>query len=318
MVAFLGAAVLAVEGFCVMRAYPTRTIWLVLGPLAAIVVAAWACTRQRFRLLVIAGLALACAGAFVLRGLPRAFGQFDQEYALAEDLDFSSDELEDYVRRNPDQFEKLTLDRVTTGGEEAERERWRSLFSPDEAQFRTAQGRLGAHAIKWRVVFWLRCAHYTLEQAPLLGVGFGTNLTNLLRNTKAWPMYIDSMRVDPPNRSPHNAHVTVLTRLGLPGFALWLAILAAVLWGALQTCWHHRRLASAQAAAEPDAAALHREGFWDGLALLGVWLIYLWAMTFGVVLEGPMGGVWFWALTGVLVWWRMATPVGKMQVAGPA
>lgn len=313
VIAVLGAAVLAVEGFCLTKSLPTRTMWLVAGPLAALTVAAWAYTRARRRMLLAAGLGLACAAALVLRGFPAAFSQFEHDYALAEELDFSSDDREIHLRRYPDRFERLVLSNVTTGDARAERERWRSLLAPDETQFQTAQGRLGAHAIKWRAVFWLRCWDYTLRQAPLLGIGFGANLTNLLRHTPAWPMYIDSMRVDPPNRSPHCAHVTILTRLGLIGLALWLAILALVLWGALQVCWHHRAGASSRTVS-PDKAALHRTRFWDGLAILGVWLIYLWAMTFGVVLEGPLGGIWFWALTGVLAWWRLATP--DVEVAG--
>jgi len=307
--AFLGLVVLAAEGFFLVRALPTRTMWLVVGPLAALIVAAWAYTPGRRRILFAAGVGAILAATLVLGGVLRSFCRFEVDYGLAENLDFSSDTIEANLRKNPDRFERLVLNRVTSGDRRAERERWRSLLAPDESQFETEQGRLGAHAVKWRAVFWLRCWHYALHQAPLLGVGFGTNLTNLLRNTPAWPMYIDSMRVAPPNRSPHCAHVTILARLGLLGLALWVGILATVLWGALESCWYHRTLASSAGVAA-DQAALHRARFWDGVTVLGVWVIYLWAMTFGVVLEGPIGGVWFWGLTGVLVWWRIATPVG--------
>jgi hypothetical protein len=145
-----------------------------------------------------------------------------------------------------------------------------------------------------------------MSRAPVFGIGLGTNLTYLLRNTPAWPIFIDSVRLDPPNRNPHCAHVTIFTRLGLLGLALWLGILGTVCVCALRTCWYHRQRASSPDLA-PEEAALHRTHFWDGVTVLGVWLIYLWAMSFGVVLEGPFGGIWFWALTGVLAWWSIGT-----------
>lgn len=306
-VAFIGAVTLALEAFFLVRALPTRTMWLVVGPLALLIVAAWAYTRTRRRMFLAGCLALLCAAAFALRGLPRFFSQFDQEFALAQNLDFSSDELEVHLRQHPDNFPKLVLNRAMGGGERAGKERWQSLFAPDESKFETEQGRVGAHAVKWRAVFWLRCWHYVVHRAPVLGVGFGANLTNLLRNTAAWPMYIDGMRLDPPNRTPHCAHVTIFARLGLLGLGLWLVILASVLWNVLRACWQCRKLASSQGLPRERAEAW-RLCFWDGLAILGVWIIYLWAMTFGVVLEGPIGGIWFWALTGILAWWSKAVP----------
>jgi hypothetical protein len=50
--------------------------------------------------------------------------------------------------------------------------------------------------------------------------------------------------------------------------------------------------------------------------LLGVWLIWLCAMSFGVVLEGPMGGMWFWALTGVLASWNSAVRACPAKAQG--
>lgn len=299
--AFFMAAVLALGAVFIVQCLPTRTLWLAPGPLALLAAAAWAYTRARKKILLGVCLALVCAAAWELRGLPRFFGQLDQEYALAQDTAFSSAEREYNLRRHPDNFPPLTPPppQADAGSEQATAERWHSLLAPDESQFETEQGRLGAHAVKWRAVFWLRCWHCVMSQAPFGGIGFGTNLTNLLRNTPAWPLYIDSQRLDPPNRSPHCAHVTILARLGLLGLALWLALLAAVLWGALKTCWHYLALAAAPATPAELAAAC-RLYFWDSLALLGVWLIYLWAMSFGVVLEGPMGGIWFWVLTGIL------------------
>ena len=54
--------------------------------------------------------------------------------------------------------------------------------------------------------------------------------------------------------------------------------------------------------------AAARLEFYDILALFGVWVIYLWAMSFGVILEGPMGGIWFWSVTGALALWSASPP----------
>ncbi|MGD0094275.1 MAG: hypothetical protein ABSE73_30575 [Planctomycetota bacterium] len=302
-----GAAVLAVEAFLLVKALPTRTVWLVLGPLAALTAAAWASTPARRRICLAAGLGLVCAAAFKLRDLPRSFGEFDRRFELAQVMEFSSDGLEVWLRQHPERYPRLALTKAIAGGEKAEKERWQSLMTPDESQFETEAGQRGAHAVEWRAVFWLRCWHYVLHRAPVLGVGFGTNLVNLLRFTPAWPIYIDNLRLDPPNRTPHCAHVNIFARLGLLGLALWLAILALVLWGAMRTLWCYDRFA-ASGLFPPEKAAACRLRFWDGLAILGVWVIYLWAMTFGVVLEGPIGGIWFWALTGVLAWWSPVEP----------
>jgi hypothetical protein len=300
-VAFIGAVVLSLEALILIRALPTRSMWLVAGPLAALAAAAWAFTRARQKVVLAAGLALLCAAAFLLRGLPSFFSKFDQEYALAQNLDFSSDELEVHLRQHPDNFPKLVLNRNLAGGAKAKRERLQSLWAPDESVFETEEGKLGADAVKWRAIFWLRCLHYVFHQAPILGVGFGTNLTNLLRNTTAWEIFIDGVRLDPPNRTPHCAHITIFARLGLLGLGLWVGILATVLWDALRACWRYCKL-MASPNAPRERANEWRLYFWDRLAILGVWVIYLWAMTVGVVLEGPFGGIWFWTLTGVLAW----------------
>ena len=170
-------------------------------------------------------------------------------------------------------------------------ERMTSVIDPDPSHLQSSAGIAGAYNVRWRAIFWVRCTHCVLHQAPFFGLGFGQNLTELMRDTPAWPLFVPSQQLDPPNRSPHCAHITVLTRMGLVGLLLWLSILALVSVGALRKIWRCGRTRD-------------REKFWDGLMLLGVWLILLSAMSFGVILEGPMGGIWFWSLTGFMAHWN--------------
>ena len=49
-----------------------------------------------------------------------------------------------------------------------------------------------------------------------------------------------------------------------------------------------------------DRYVEERTEFVAEITLMSIWLIYLLAMTFGVVLENPFGGIWFWTLTGII------------------
>lgn len=295
-IACVAAVGLALALALLVRALPTRTVWLSIVPLAFVFGAAFAYTpRRRSVLFAVGALALSAVAVLMLTRAGPLFGKFSAEFGLNENLNFSLDEIEAQLKNSPEKYEKLVLSTVIRNDEKTARERLGSLLDPD-ADFASAEGRLGGHAVKWRAIFWMRCANYTLANAPLFGVGFGRNLTNLLRSTSAWPMYVDSIRVDPPNRSPHSAHVGIFARLGLVGLALWLAVLGAVFWNGLRACWHHGALAA------QSGGGVHRRRFWDTLTILGMWVLVVWTMSFGVILEGPFGGFWFWILSGVLAW----------------
>ncbi len=171
----------------------------------------------------------------------------------------------------------------------AVRERIEALADPVETHFETRQGQLAAHSVKWRLIFWRRCVQETVRHAPVFGLGFGTNLTDLLRETPDWSMYEDSQnagKYGAPNRHPHCAHVTVFARLGALGLLIWFALLGSVFVQGLKNCWQYR---------DED-----KTRFFSEITILSVWSIYVLAMTFGVVLENPFGGIWFWSLTGVI------------------
>ncbi|MCS6952662.1 MAG: O-antigen ligase family protein [Bryobacteraceae bacterium] len=130
---------------------------------------------------------------------------------------------------------------------------------------------------QWRLRWWRTVIDYTFY-GPYrwTGKGFGPNLANE-----------DGFQVRPDGalRSPHNGHITILARTGVPGLALWLGLNA---WFALRVL---RRLRSWKRAGRPQ---------WAQLA----WVFCYWAAafvnaTFDVYLESPQGGIWFWSLLGL-------------------
>ena len=108
------------------------------------------------------------------------------------------------------------------------------------------------------------------------GKGFGVNLAES-----------DGFVVDEGGlRSPHNGHLTVLARAGVPGAVLWLLIHGA--WfGGIVLAWarakrnHQRRWVAVFA--------------W----LAGFWVACMVNASFDVFLEGPMGGIWLWSVMGI-------------------
>lgn len=144
-------------------------------------------------------------------------------------------------------------------------------------------GRSGSAALdgtkRWRLLWWGEIVDYTFT-GPFFwtGKGFGINLAES-----------DGFEVDPEDdslRSPHNGHMTVLARAGVPGLLLWIGIHLS--WfGALVAAWFRARLADQRR--------------WMALLawLAGFWVAALVNASFDVFLEGPMGGIWLWSVIGV-------------------
>lgn len=128
---------------------------------------------------------------------------------------------------------------------------------------------------KWRLEWWEKIWNYTVRgDAFWTGRGFGINLAKA-----------DGFDVDDDLRSPHNGHMTVLARMGVPGLALWLAMLAV--WSAaVFRQWVRAR-----------RAGRHR---WMAVfAFLSAYFVAIHLnASFDVFLEGPMGGIWFWTVFG--------------------
>jgi hypothetical protein len=132
----------------------------------------------------------------------------------------------------------------------------------------------------WRLDWWHVIIRDTLYGPRFwTGRGFGINLADA-------DGFWDGDHLDaPPLRSPHNGHMTILARAGVPGLALWAALLLT--WFTVLT-----RLML-------KARDLGHAG-WRNLFV--VVMCYVLAMlinaTFDVALEGPMLGIMFWCLIG--------------------
>ncbi len=152
---------------------------------------------------------------------------------------------------------------------------------------------------RWRVDWWNVIVNNTVY-GPYFwtGRGFGLNLAEA-------DGVMDNHRLTHPLRSPHNVHVTILARAGVPGLALWGAFLASWLGMMMRTMWIARR-----------------RGQTDWAALFLFIACYAMAMvinaTFDVTLEAPVQGVWFWCLIGfgigtVMVFRADGAPVARSR-----
>lgn len=147
-----------------------------------------------------------------------------------------------------------------------------SLFSSQE----TAAGLQGTKDFRLR--WWSHIIDYTVF-GPYFwtGKGFGVNLAD-----------DDGFQVEADGslRAPHNSHITVLARMGVPGFALWLGLVLSFV-GALLAA--HLRA--------------KRSGivFWAQVQLwIAIYAVAILVNTsFDPYLEGPQGGIWFWTIVGI-------------------
>lgn len=130
---------------------------------------------------------------------------------------------------------------------------------------------------EWRLRWWDDIIGYTIDgQYFWTGKGFGINLAD-----------DDGFQVeDGALRAPHNGHLQILARTGVPGLVLWIFFQLAFAASLL--------LASVRA---------RRAGRLGWVAVLGwifvYWLAAILNMTFDVYLEGPQGGIPFWSAIGL-------------------
>lgn len=132
----------------------------------------------------------------------------------------------------------------------------------------------------WRLNWWEKIVGYTFK-GPFFwtGKGFGMNLA------EEDGFVVGTELGGPPVRSPHNANMTILARLGVPGFFLWIAT-CGVWFGTL-----FRTMATARRRGDHQWADII---LW--IACYGAAIIV--DSSFDVALEGPMLGIWFWCLFG--------------------
>lgn len=146
-----------------------------------------------------------------------------------------------------------------------------------ESIFDSSEGELEGTK-QWRLMWWGKIIDYTVHGRYFwTGKGFGINLAD-----------DDGFAVDQEGslRSPHNGHMTMLARAGVPGLALWIV---------LQLTWAGRVFAAYV------RAYRQRDTRWAGLfmVLLVYWTAFVVNAAFDVFLEGPIGGIWFWTFFGV-------------------
>jgi hypothetical protein len=138
----------------------------------------------------------------------------------------------------------------------------------------------------FRLAWWSAILDYTIY-GPYFwtGKGFGVNLAD-----------DDGFQgtLDHSLRAPHNSHMSVLARMGVPGLVLWLLLQGAFVIGLIRAIRAHRRA---------DDQAMAGVGAW----VLIVWAAMMVVTSFDPYLEGPQGGIWFWSIFGLgLVVTRMA------------
>lgn len=143
---------------------------------------------------------------------------------------------------------------------------------------------------RFRLQWWSAIVKYTVF-GPYFwaGKGFGVNLAD---DDGFQPTQDHSLR------APHNSSMTVLARMGVPGFVIWVAILGTWAFGLLRAFFRARRANDRWLSA---AAA------W----ILIYWVAIMIDTSFDPYLEGPQGGIWFWSILGLgLVVIRLAPVPG--------
>jgi len=131
---------------------------------------------------------------------------------------------------------------------------------------------------EFRLAWWNKIIGYTFN-GPYFwdGQGFGINLADA-----------DGFQAVGSHtlREPHNTHLSILARMGVPGFLLWVILQGLFALFLLRALLAHRRAGDKQ------------------LAAVAAWILVFWTAimvntSFDPYLEGPQGGIWFWALFGL-------------------
>lgn len=130
----------------------------------------------------------------------------------------------------------------------------------------------------YRLAWWGKIVDYTVNGPYFwFGKGYGINLADA-----------DGFQVtaDDSLRAPHNTHIEILARSGVPGLLLWLALQVSIGWALLRRARLARR---------------DKESEWYAIF---VWLVAYWVAilvntSFDPYLDGPQGGIWFWSLVGL-------------------
>lgn len=135
---------------------------------------------------------------------------------------------------------------------------------------------------EWRLNWWSDIIDYTVH-GPYFwsGKGFGVNLADSDGYQTS-----DILREEATLRSPHNAHMTILARAGVPGLVLWVFALGSWLVAIGRQFLLARQL---------------NDIWWTRVFafLLSFWTALVVSSSFDVAFEGPVRGIWFWTIHGI-------------------
>ncbi len=132
---------------------------------------------------------------------------------------------------------------------------------------------------QWRSDWWSGIYDAVMDENPLFGLGFGDQLTEYN------PYIHDEAGVGA--RAPHNFNMTIFARMGIIG---------SFIWGGILLCGVFIPLFRILTASSPTARADAKDRlFWIG-AIIAAWV----NSSFGVLMEGPVMGIPFWLILGML------------------
>ncbi len=145
---------------------------------------------------------------------------------------------------------------------------------------------------EWRLTWWASIIDDTIYGEKFwLGRGYGISHSE-----------VDGFADHSGNRSPHNVHMNLLGRGGVPGLLLWIGVLLTFYVVMLQ-CYFR-----AERDGKRELAAIN---LWLMAYVLGIMV----ASSFDNFLEGPQGGIPFWTIMGFAIALAEAqrpTPVAPM------
>ena len=134
----------------------------------------------------------------------------------------------------------------------------------------------------WRVLWWQRLYEAVMKENPAFGIGFGESL-------HLYHPLLETLDDPLVARAPHNFHITVFTRMGFVGLAIWLFIAGVGIAGVFIRTW--KGMTTRGKHYSPERR--------DELAFWVMMLVFTVVnSSFGVLMEGPVLGIWFWLALG--------------------
>ncbi len=131
---------------------------------------------------------------------------------------------------------------------------------------------------QFRLIWWQTVIDQTIKQGPILGLGFGYDLSS-----QFYLRYYNVLEEKFSTKSPDSIVLTAFGRLGFLGSAAIGFIIFNMLYQTFLELYLIRTLGTLTSAFK----------YW-----CMIWLLFI-SSCFGVVLEGPMGAIVFWVLLGL-------------------